>query len=79
MYDVVWCTGIGLLCGLVPMLVFDVFSAIVACLQDKKYPSKDRLELFLTMAGMGGCTLGLFGGALGALLGLIVGAIRAYR
>jgi hypothetical protein len=79
MYDLVMCMGVGLLCGLVPMLIFDVFSAAVAFLPDKKSANKDRVELFVTMAGMGGCVLGLLGAALGTLLGLTVGAIRAYR
>jgi hypothetical protein len=75
MSDLLMCMGIGLLVGSVPMLLYDFAAAIMAMLR-RKVPFKERLELFATLAGMGGCALGLLGGVIGILIGLAVGTVR---
>jgi hypothetical protein len=78
--DLLICMGIGVLgCGLIPMLIYDL-SALLYVLRARNVPRSNKSEMFLAMAGMGGCAvIGLGGGALGLLLGLIVGGIRFLR
>jgi hypothetical protein len=75
MSNLLMCMGIGLLVGSVPMLLYDFAAAIMAT-RRRKVAFKERFELFVTLAGMGGCALGVFGGAIGILIGLAVGTVR---
>jgi hypothetical protein len=67
--------GIGLFVGCVPMLLY-AFAAAIMATRRRKVPFKERFELFVTLTGMGGCALGVLGGAIGILIGLAVGTVR---